>query len=730
LTDKSAEVRLRAAQGLLGTGDFAGIPTLIDLLQDNSKAIVWQAEELLTWVAGDDAPQPFWGMRFQAFWRDWWAGVEKAGGVDFKVLAAEPRRPTLFLTPTGTLFGCDGRNRWVLPLDRSLNYHSPIRNPPVLVTQILPSGNILGIASVRIPNSPSANDFAFESEPNGKWLWSTDLLNTMGPSMAGDCRRWPMGITTFAAHWNLGTRNMQGETRLISKNSTDSTLKNAGLRSGNFLKTDGFATWYYGYELGNSKPGQIEIKMAVSFDPSTGRQLNTDLKNMPAPEKLIVGSSQFLVDGKYRRVIERDSSGRLVWDCLGIPYGILSEMQVLSFGKLHDEYPQLKIVFPQLRMGFDDLPIQRIDLRASLKHRIEQLQDPNPWRRRAAAETLMEDFGEKALQAIPYLLSNYATYLARKTEYEKNWHCYDPSVAIKAICGKRCPAIVREYLNDERPLVRAGALLMMGNKTGNTTAFTTEERFAAAHRAIKDRSPDVRRAAAEAMLSGQITNQDEICDILCNSLTDNQLPLMGGVSTDVEAADSLTGFLSWAGDKLKPETIVKLIKAFKEASSNSNSELARLSLIAMGRIGSLEGKYADAVLPALITALTNDKRPKVRGGAAWGLGYLGKNGQPAVLALTNVLIEPLSEDLFECVLNGIGGIGPDAAEAAPNLTLMLKEAKTSHNQLMLIIALGRIGPKAKEAIPIIKQIRIEAVEARDSSLTGVIDRALKEIEKQ
>ena len=56
LDDGDAEVRLRAAQGLLAVHEAASLPVLIALLHEPAVAISWSAEELLHWVAGDTAP--------------------------------------------------------------------------------------------------------------------------------------------------------------------------------------------------------------------------------------------------------------------------------------------------------------------------------------------------------------------------------------------------------------------------------------------------------------------------------------------------------------------------------------------------------------------------------------------------------------------------------------------------------------------------------------------------
>jgi HEAT repeat protein len=128
LTDAQGEVRLRAAQGLLGAKDKEAVPALVALLGDPSVEVAWQAEEMLRWVAGEDAPQATLGaaspqVRRQCTraWEAWW---RKCGGtLDLDAPEQDYRRPGLFLVCEEEislkkgrvwLCGCDGRPRWQL----------------------------------------------------------------------------------------------------------------------------------------------------------------------------------------------------------------------------------------------------------------------------------------------------------------------------------------------------------------------------------------------------------------------------------------------------------------------------------------------------------------------------------------------------------------------------------------------------------------------------------------
>jgi hypothetical protein len=125
LTDSDPLVRLRTAQGLLGAKDKDAIPVLIELLEKlRWTEEAWQAEEMLHWVAGNDAPEPTVGagapearQKCLKAWDGWWQA--NAGKIDFAKLEQDYRRPGLMLVLISNgdiknlthhlqLIGCDG----------------------------------------------------------------------------------------------------------------------------------------------------------------------------------------------------------------------------------------------------------------------------------------------------------------------------------------------------------------------------------------------------------------------------------------------------------------------------------------------------------------------------------------------------------------------------------------------------------------------------------------------
>jgi HEAT repeat protein len=127
LNDPDARVRLRAAQALLASHESAAVQVLIELLKEPSAEVGWQAEELLHWVAGTDAPDATFGAgspperdRSLAAWQRWWAA--RRGVIDWSEVERDCRRPGLVLLSNAKdavdtqiqfrLCGCDGIVRY------------------------------------------------------------------------------------------------------------------------------------------------------------------------------------------------------------------------------------------------------------------------------------------------------------------------------------------------------------------------------------------------------------------------------------------------------------------------------------------------------------------------------------------------------------------------------------------------------------------------------------------
>lgn len=141
LSDVAPFVRLRAAQGLLARKDKSSIPILISLLENTRIAVAWQAEELLHWVAGDDAPECYVGSgqaeirkQCRSGWESWYG--KHGAGLDMNLLDNVQRVPRLLILSQSesgkqdgriSLWGCSGKPRWQLKATGQAQFVEPDR---------------------------------------------------------------------------------------------------------------------------------------------------------------------------------------------------------------------------------------------------------------------------------------------------------------------------------------------------------------------------------------------------------------------------------------------------------------------------------------------------------------------------------------------------------------------------------------------------------------------------
>src|SRR5579875_7446 len=123
LSDADATVRLRTAVALARRGDKSAVPVLIALLADLPLDQVWEAEDVLTALAGEKAPNQHVGSDKAsrtasiAAWEAWWRKEET--NVDLAKLN-DPERSSNFLLAVDMQAGQvlevdrDGRVRWKL----------------------------------------------------------------------------------------------------------------------------------------------------------------------------------------------------------------------------------------------------------------------------------------------------------------------------------------------------------------------------------------------------------------------------------------------------------------------------------------------------------------------------------------------------------------------------------------------------------------------------------------
>lgn len=146
LLDDDFKVRLRAVQGLIAGKDKDAIGTLLVLLTDAPMPIAWQAEELLSRLAGEQTPQVSLGSgeagerrKCRDAWSAWWTA--NAAKLDLAKLDVSERLLGLTLivlydsnNGKGRVFeiGVDGKPRWEI---------TDVQGP--VDAQVLPGNRVL-----------------------------------------------------------------------------------------------------------------------------------------------------------------------------------------------------------------------------------------------------------------------------------------------------------------------------------------------------------------------------------------------------------------------------------------------------------------------------------------------------------------------------------------------------------------------------------------------------------
>jgi outer membrane protein assembly factor BamB len=203
LDDATPAVRFRAAEGLLAAKDPASVPRLIALLSDISGPHLWQIEDRLQNLAGEQSPNVALGdgstaARVKAVraWEQWWQA--NASKIDLTRAGAGDA----FL---GLVTICEYDSAQGMPAGKV--WETARLGPPrwtvtgflgAMDAQLLPNGNVLVAEN-------SANRVT-ERDKDGNIKWETKL---QGNPVA--CQRLPNGNTFIASYHQLTEVDAQGK---------------------------------------------------------------------------------------------------------------------------------------------------------------------------------------------------------------------------------------------------------------------------------------------------------------------------------------------------------------------------------------------------------------------------------------------------------------------------------------------------------------------------------------
>jgi HEAT repeat protein len=414
LADKNPYVRLRSAQGLLASEDKSGIPVLIRLISEARIDISWQADELLHYVAGDDAPaaklDPSTEQSrklYQEAWTRWWS--LKGDKLDLRQLKEATRRPILVLVSEESeqnghcsarimLYGSNGTVRWQLDTIPPIEDIQLLHNNSLLlalkddnrVIECDLTGNTLWDHTIpvrtpkhvrRLPNGNTAIQWSkglFEITPDGKDISPVAKgLYSDSNSAKFDCRI----VQYIGPHHLLGINRENSILDLYYDDSgnVSTTYERTSapelramrtahiLRSGNLL-------------VSTSHPTVI-----VELDAQRKITRKYDLKGECLPATVLRDNLIAATDYPVPRIVELNREGRIVWEkLLSTKARCLSsclELVGIGFGT------------PRSRNSNVDSTLRQIDNLTSPDKAL-----------RLKAILLLRDQGKEAVKAIPALI--------------------------------------------------------------------------------------------------------------------------------------------------------------------------------------------------------------------------------------------------------------------------------------------------------------------------------------
>jgi HEAT repeat protein len=704
LTDADAEVRLRAAQGLLAAKDASGVATLTALLEGTPMETAWQAEELLRYVAGDEAPHAILGAgaaddrrACQKAWEAWWK--EHGPKVDLAKLDGTSRRPGLMLlcdgglpeeaTGRAWLLGCDGVSRWEL---RKLSYPVDAR--------LLAGGRVL-IAEgalapqVQIPLAPpprkkSADEGVSMRELGGKILW-----RYQGIDFATLCQPMPNGNLFVAGREpRMAQVSMAGlevsVTTVPSERHASREYPRPLLNNHILYRKHGEDSWHFDWMDFDPNPrtgpkrvlttirlwtnpflldfGAMET-LDVVGGPLAGMDDSFVVELAPdafAQRKCSIPGSFYatkvrngdILVGGMGRVVELDGEYKLVWSAT-----------------FEDQAYRVRPCLNLVRLGFDERRPTGCDAADAADDWLRGLKSRDARVRRRSAK-MVGAIGPVAIDAIPALNgllmdSDAAVRVAARValaevsseetvETRMKLKDSDPKVRMKAISAlaayrrdaKVVAPPIMELLDDQDPKVRGQAATILG-------AMRLESRIVvpALIKAARDDDPEVRRCAVASL---------------------------GQMHKEAKAA----------------------IPVLLDNLKSKNITLRGFSATALGEIDPRD----ERVFPALIEAIQGKE---LNDAAAYALSKCGPRAKEAVPILLKALEAEDKQGLPEriisfrsVIIQALGQIGPDARAAVPALVALAKKNDRYQGlQLQAVIALGRIGPAAKEATEILDEMQ-------------------------
>jgi HEAT repeat protein len=705
LDDKSPVVRLRVAQGLLAGRDCDAIPALIELLNEPSVYVAWQAEELLHFAAGENAPREFIGdgsgeKRRQCCtaWEDWWRNSGTT--LDLTRLSTNARRPGLILVCENDGFargfvsicGCDGVARWRI---QNLKHPSDAR--------LLKGDHLLLVERDR--------GRVVECDLDGHIIWEK-----RGLDQPSTCRRLNNGIT-------LVTTDLLG---LIALTVDGKELRSLDLRrkltpDNCLLRHLAIAT--DGRIFGLADVGRDKDHALLEFDRESGELVG----RIPVAHRLregyhyvesLLGGKWLLVGiGQQGKVLQIDRNGNIEWeyessDVLhatrllnghtlichsSVRHGRVTETDAAGtalFEWCLEGHPcRANPILTLVQFGFKPLKDEEHSKEAQVNRHVLGLASKYSLIRQRSCEALAE-MGAASTGAVPAL----AKALSQEDPETRN----AAQCALEALEPRLVPETLR-LLKHKNTAVRVASVEVIRHSSNREAAVPD------LLDASSDDSAEVRRTILMCLGVMRPVNPRVVAAVT-DGLDDRDSEVRIG------AAMTLGGM----GAEGKP-AIASLIKKL----NGNDVRLRYWCALALGEIGAVD----EAVVPALVSALNNTKDLQRRYGAACALGKIGPEAATAIPSLNRCLTMPDLRNapgagmLREGAASALGRIGPDAESASVLAKLAANKKLSSEERLTYLQVLGSMGRDASKAVPILEGLLGE----KDETLRREAVNTLKKI---
>ncbi len=439
LQDTDPMVRLRAAQGLLAGKDKSAAPTLIALLEGESIFEVWQAEELLFWMAGYDAPGITIGAGGKAqqrkcreAWELWWKnsgpkvdltrpefdlrrpGLLLVCGEDVEIGPSEPGRGRLWLC------GCDGQPRWEIRKLANGSFGIFLPGERVVIGEWVPAAGeedpahpltIRNLQGNVLWKHTDTDLTGVQRLPNGEFAVNASGIYRVGVAGRSEIRNFWLDKERRKPVWMYGTgAQMLENGDVLLHDQDDGTIRLFDPSSGLPRHLVQLAGHKKGicqslYRLRGEKYWVWDAKGKQAREYDLGGK---EIARIPLPEDLDraipLRNGNVLLAGKSIQhtvrmslLLEIDRSGRRVWEV------IVGHRPEFNFSEPEFAFREVLACFDLVRLGFDEPRAPGHDVE-QVPFVAQALKSKNVLVRRRAVLRVI-GFGAKAEPALPDLFA-------------------------------------------------------------------------------------------------------------------------------------------------------------------------------------------------------------------------------------------------------------------------------------------------------------------------------------